>query len=90
MYHENIKKHRNLLEVAAFVIFPTSIMVLCEIYRKFEGHFLNELRVSFNDSGQLHSRIKKKVIVASKSYFYFFVWYFQKHNFKPYVKSVCS
>ena len=58
----NIKKHSHkkvivcffnlgeeLLKVAAVVIFPTSIMVLFEIYQRFKGHFLNELRVSFND-----------------------------------------
>ena len=38
----------NFLKAAAFVIFPTSITVLFEIYQKFKGHFLNELRVSFN------------------------------------------
>ena len=32
---------------AAIVIFPTSIMVLFKIHQRFEGHFLNELRVSF-------------------------------------------
>ena len=60
---ENIKKHchkksncvflqlrsRNLLKAAAFVIFPTSIMILFEIHQRFKGHFLNELRVSFNE-----------------------------------------
>ena len=35
--------------MAAFVIFSTSIMVLCEIHQRFKGHFLNELRVSFNE-----------------------------------------
>ena len=37
----------NFLNVAAFVIFPTSIMILFEIYQRFKGHFLNELRISF-------------------------------------------
>ena len=36
------------LKVAVFVIFPTSIMVLFEIHQRFKGHFLNELRISFN------------------------------------------
>ena len=31
------------------VIFPTSIRVLFEIHQKFKGHFLNKLRVSFNE-----------------------------------------
>ena len=35
------------LKVAAFVIFPTSIMVLFEIHQRFKGQFLNELHVSF-------------------------------------------
>ena len=38
------------LKVAASVIFPTSIMVLFEIHQRFNDHFLNELRVSFNIS----------------------------------------
>ena len=38
----------NFLKVAAFVIFPTSVMVLFEIHQRFEGHFLKELRVSFD------------------------------------------
>ena len=37
-----------ILKVAGFVIFPTSIMVLFEMHQRFKGHFLNELRVSFN------------------------------------------
>ena len=62
MSHENIKKHcheknnclflklwwRKFLKVAAFVIFPTSIMVLFEIHQSFKGYILNELRFSFN------------------------------------------
>ena len=39
---------RKLLKVAAFVIFPTSIKVLFETHQKFSGHFLKELRDSFN------------------------------------------
>ena len=39
---------RKLLKVAALVIFSISIMVLLEIHERFKGHFLNELRVSFN------------------------------------------
>ena len=38
------------LKVRAFVIFPTSIMVLFEIHQRFKGHFLNELCVSFDRS----------------------------------------
>ena len=38
---------KNLLKVAAFVLFSTSIVVLFEIYQRFKGLFLNELRVSF-------------------------------------------
>ena len=34
------------LRVAAFIIFPTSIIVLFEIPGRFKGHFLKELRVS--------------------------------------------
>ena len=37
----------NFLKAAAFVIFPTSIIVLFEIHQKLKCHFLNELRVSF-------------------------------------------
>ena len=33
-------------KVAAFVI-PTSMTVLFEIYQRFKGHFLKELRISF-------------------------------------------
>ena len=40
----------NFLKVAAFVIFPTSIMVLFEIHQRFKGHFFNELRVSLNET----------------------------------------
>ena len=40
---------RKFLKVAAYVIFPTSIMPLFEICQRLKGHFLNELRVSFND-----------------------------------------
>ena len=40
---------RKFLKVAAYVIFPTSIMPLFEICQTLKGHFLNELRVSFND-----------------------------------------
>ena len=36
-------------EVVAFIIFPTSIMVLFETHQRFKGHFLNELRVSFKN-----------------------------------------
>ena len=45
-----IFKHRwrKLLNVATFVIFPTSIMVLFEIYQRFKDQFLNKMRVSFN------------------------------------------
>ena len=43
--HENFRKY---LKVAAFVILPTSIMASFEIHRRFKGHVLNELRVSFN------------------------------------------
>ena len=47
MYLYNLGEE-NFLEVAAFVIFPTSIMVLFEIHQRFKGHFLNELRVSIS------------------------------------------
>ena len=64
MSHENIKKHcpqksncvflelgrRKLLKVAAFVIFPTSAMVLFEIHQRFKGHVFKELRVSFKEA----------------------------------------
>ena len=40
----------NSLKVAAFVIFPTSIMVLLEIHQRFKGRYLNELRVTFKVS----------------------------------------
>ena len=39
---------KKVLKVAAFLIFPTPIMVLFDIYQRFKGHFLNELRTSFN------------------------------------------
>ena len=39
---------RKFLKVVAFVIFPTSIMVLFEIHQGFKGHFLNELHIFFN------------------------------------------
>ena len=38
---------KKLLKVAAFVLFPTSLMALFEIHQRFKGHFFNELRVSF-------------------------------------------
>ena len=38
---------RKILKVAAFVIFPTSKIVLLEIHLRFKGHFLNEMRLSF-------------------------------------------
>ena len=38
---------RKTLKIAAFVIFPFSIMVLFEIHQRLKGHSLNELRVSF-------------------------------------------
>ena len=38
---------KKLLKVAAFVLFPTSLMALFEIHQWFKGHFFNELRVSF-------------------------------------------
>ena len=41
-------KVKKTLKVAALVIFSISIMVLLEIHERFKGHFLNELRVSFN------------------------------------------
>ena len=41
---------RKLLKVAAFVTFPTSPMALFKIHQRFKGHFLDELRVSFNVS----------------------------------------
>ena len=60
MSHEKIKKpcHKKSncvflwlrwkkLEVAAFVIFPSSIMVLFGIHQRLKVHFLNELRVFF-------------------------------------------
>ena len=63
MSHENIKRHchkkvilwffnlgeENFLKVAAFVLFPTSVMVLFEIHQRVKGHVLKELCVSFND-----------------------------------------
>ena len=36
----------NITKVGAFVMFPTSIIVLFEIYQRFKGHFLNECGVS--------------------------------------------
>ena len=42
-------RRRKLLKLAAFVIFPTSIMVLFEIHESFKGHICKELPVSFND-----------------------------------------
>ena len=41
---------RKHLKVAAFVIFPTSIMVLLEIRQRFKDHFFNESRVFFKGS----------------------------------------
>ena len=38
---------RKLLKVAVFVIFPKALF---EIHRRFKGHFLKELHVSFNES----------------------------------------
>ena len=38
---------RKILKVAAFIIFPTSKIVLLEIHLRFKGHFLNEMRLSF-------------------------------------------
>ena len=35
------------LKVAAFVLFPTSIIVLLEIHQSVKGHILKELRVFF-------------------------------------------
>ena len=42
-------REKNFLKVAAFVIFPTSIMVLFKIHHSFTGHFLNELHVSYKE-----------------------------------------
>ena len=53
----NLGEWRKLLEVAAFVIFPASIMVFFrtfKIHQGFRGHFLNELRGCFKyDNGFL-------------------------------------
>ena len=38
----------NFLKVAAFVIFPTSAMVLFEVHQRVKGHFLNEWHVPFS------------------------------------------
>ena len=38
---------KKLLKLAAFVVFPTYIMVLFEIHQRLKDHFLKELRVSF-------------------------------------------
>ena len=50
-------KWRKLLKVAAFVIFPASIMVSFEIHERFKGHFLNEIRVSFKSSALLEKNL---------------------------------
>ena len=66
---------RKFLKVAAYVIFPTSIMPLFEIYQRFKGYFFNELRVSFNKlkkSSALVYRVKRSMIcpwsVISENY----------------------
>ena len=51
------------LKVAAYVIFPTSIMPLFEIYQRFKGHFLNELRVSFKFSYYSVLSVEKKLYI---------------------------
>ena len=49
-FHVTPKKlrRRKLLNVAASVIFPTSMMILFEINHRFKDHFLNKLHVSYN------------------------------------------
>ena len=43
-------------KIAAFVTFPTSIMVLFEIHQMFKGHFFNELS---NTWSSIHEKVKK-------------------------------
>ena len=56
---------RKLLKVAAFEIYPTSMMALFEIHQRFKGHFLNELRVSFKDA----TLIKLQIFYGSEFIF---------------------
>ena len=51
-------------KVAAFIIFPTSIMALFEIHQRFRGHFLNELSVSFKENVP---KVEKKAFASSLS-----------------------
>ena len=44
-----------LLKVVAFVKLQISIMILFKINQRFKGHFLNELRFSFNH--QVYNKI---------------------------------
>ena len=53
--------------IAAFVIFPTSIVVLFEIHQWFKVHFLNELRDSFKEIKTLQLYHNKKKIVVTPS-----------------------
>ena len=80
LLYENFKKHchkksncvflqlswRKLLKVAAFIIFPTSIMVLFEIHQRFKGHFLNKLHVPLRDVwSSANLKLKKLSFVLS-------------------------
>ena len=49
--------------IAAFVIFPTSIMVLFEIHQWFKVHFLNEFRDSFKEIKTLQLYHNKKKLL---------------------------
>ena len=84
MSHENIKMHchkkvivcfynlgkEKFVEVAAFVIFPTSVMVLFEIHQSGKSHFLNELCISFKNTPSCSFKYFKSsdVIVVKKKY----------------------
>ena len=54
-----------LLNVAAFVIFPTSIMFFFEILKRFKGDFLNELRVSFKGIKLWRFLVTKKNLASN-------------------------
>ena len=63
----NLRWGKFLIKVAAFVIFPTTAMVLFEISQGFKGHFLNELRVFF----KVHSS-RQKPFAKYQEYLSFF------------------
>ena len=60
------------LKVSAFKIFPTSRMVLFEIYQRFKGNFFKELRVSSQGKKVFYSIQYKNGWLAASGLFHMF------------------